>query len=1110
MTLDKLLIANRGEIAIRIARAAGEAGIPTVAVYSKDDAASLHVRQADQSVALEGVGARAYLDVEAIVSAAIATGCNALHPGYGFLSENPLLARRCADAGIRFVGPHVGALELFGDKVAAKALAHRCGVPLIAGSEGPVTLAQAREFLASLGPGGAMMIKAVAGGGGRGMRAVRDAAELDDAYARCRSEARAAFGAEDVYVERLIVEARHIEVQIVGDAAGEVSHLWERECTVQRRNQKLVEIAPSPVLDAGLRARILEAALTLARAAGYDNLGTFEFLVDAQADPDARHAFAFIEANPRLQVEHTVTEQVLGIDLVGTQLAIAAGATLADLGLRQADIALPRGHAIQVRVNMETMDETGATHPSAGTLLAFQPPSGPGVRVDSFGYPGYRVGTAFDSLLAKVIVHATTVRFADALARARRALREFHIDGVATNLGFLEALLAHPDFASQRLSTRFIDTHIGELVKGGTPAQRLYVEGSGDGHGGSRPDPQAGAAARTVHAPTGTVAVTAPLQGTVVSVDVEPGQTVRAGEPVAVLEAMKMEHLVGAETSGIVRVIATEPGVTLMPGEPIVFVEPVDLGEQAAAQAVAIDPDHIRPDLAESIARHEGTLDPRRPKAVARRRASGQRTARENTAQLFDDGEYVEYGPLAIAAQRRRRTLEDLIENTPGDGVIAAVGHVNGAAFGKERSRCMAIVYDYTVLAGTQGGMNHKKQDRMFGLAERWRIPLVLYAEGGGGRPGDTDGMGLTGLDCTTFAQFARLSGLVPVVGIVSGYCFAGNAALLGCCDVIIATRNASIGMGGPAMIEGGGLGVYRPEEVGPVSFQSPNGVIDVLVDDEVQATDVARRYLSYFQGPVAGWRCADQRLLRQAIPENRLRVYEVRRVIEQLADEDSVLELRPDFGVGIVTALVRIEGRPMGVIANNPHHLGGAIDAAAADKAARFMQLCDAHDLPILSLCDTPGFMVGPEAEKTAVVRHVCRMFVVGASLTVPFMTVVLRKGYGLGAQSMAAGGFHEPVFTIAWPTGEFGGMGLEGYVKLGFRKEMEAIADPVERQRYYESMVAKLYENGKALSIGSVLEIDAVIDPERTRHWVISGLDALPPAPARSGRKRPCIDAW
>ncbi len=1114
MTFKKLLIANRGEIAIRIARAAAGLGLPTVAVFPDDDRASLHLRHADETRQLPGRGVKAYLDIEAIIAAALETGCDALHPGYGFLSENVQFARRCAEAGVRFVGPNLQALELFGDKVQAKALARQTRIPMIVGSRAAVSLEEAREFLKSPGSGGAMMIKAVAGGGGRGMRAVRSLAELDEAFARCQSEAMAAFGNFEVYVERLIDAARHIEVQIIGDATGAVSHLFERECTIQRRHQKLIEIAPSPTLSPKLRARILDSALALARAAQYDNLGTFEFLVDDRAGEDDPSAYAFIEANPRLQVEHTVTEEVLGVDLVQAQIAIAGGATLASLGLSRTDLGKPRGFAMQLRINMETMDAAGVTQPAAGTLSAFDPPSGPGVRVDTFGYAGYATSTSYDSLLAKVIVHSASPRFVDTVAKAQRALREFRIDGVDTNIGFLEALLAHPAFQHNRVTTRFIDEHLAELVaaaddeeRATAVAPRLYVDAVATTAAAGAPQTGPGDATA---APAGTEAVVAPMQGTVVSIDVEVGRTVRAGEPVAVLEAMKMEHLVSAGRAGIVRAIATHEGVTLMAGQPIAWIEPAEVEGGEIVEDDDFDPDHIRPDLAEVRARHANTRDENRPAAVAKRRATGQRTARENIAQLCDEGSFVEYGSLAIAAQRRRRQLDDLIVNTPADGVVAGVATINAQWFGDQGARAMVVAYDYTVLAGTQGQMNHKKQDRMFGLAEKLRLPVVLYAEGGGGRPGDTDRLGMTGLDGHTFAQFARLSGLVPLVGVVSGRCFAGNAALLGCCDVIVATRNASIGMGGPAMIEGGGLGVYHPDEVGPVSFMAPNGVIDVLVDDEEQATAVARQYLSYFQGSTREWQCADQRLLRRAIPENRLRVYEVRALIELLADTGSVLELRRDYAVGMITALIRIEGRPMGLIANNPKHLGGAIDAPAGDKAARFLQLCDAFDLPVLSLCDTPGFMVGPEAEKTAIVRHVSRMFLAGAGVTVPFFTVVTRKGYGLGAQAMAAGGFREPVFTIAWPTGEFGGMGLEGYVRLGFRKEMEAIADPEERQAYYESMVARLYENGKAISIGSVLEIDEVIDPEQTRRWIMAGLRSAPPRVPREGRKRPNVDAW
>jgi len=1105
MPFQRLLIANRGEIAIRIARAAADAGLATVAIYPADDATSLHVRAADAAHEIPGKGARAYLDIDAVIAAAKATACDALHPGYGFLAENASLARRCREEGIVFVGPSPEALDLFGDKVAAKALAKRCGLPVIEGTAGPTTLKEAKAFFASRAAGGAVVIKAVAGGGGRGMRVVEDVSRLEESYARCQSEAKAAFGSEQVYVERLIRKARHIEVQIIGDRHGAISHLWERECTIQRRHQKLIEIAPSPSLSDGLRSRIIGAARQLAAAARYDNLGTFEFLVDCEAAADDS-AFAFIEANPRLQVEHTVTEEVLGVDLVRSQLAVAAGATLASLGLSQVDIPAPRGYAMQLRVNMEVMDEKGQTKPTGGTIAAFDPPSGPGVRVDTFAYSGYKTSAAFDSLLAKVIVHSPGAVWSDVVRKAARSLRELRVESIATNISFLQAVLAHPDFVANRLSTQFIDTHAAALVEAAKTIARplFFADKNAAGEGVASPKAAAKAA------PAGTVAIPAPLQGTVVSIDVAEGDLVRPGQQLAVLESMKMEHLVGAPHGGKVVKIVAGNGMTLMHGEPILFLEPAEVDGDEAGEEAAVDLDHIRPDLAEVIARHALTLDESRPGAVQRRRRTNQRTARENIAQLVDPGSFVEYGSLAIAAQRRRRKLDDLIRSTPADGLIAGVATVNADRFGAKDARCMVIAYDYTVLAGTQGHMNHKKIDRILGLAEQWRLPLVFYAEGGGGRPGDTDGIGLTGLDGPSFVQFARLSGLVPVVAVVSGYCFAGNAAMLGCCDVIIATRNASIGMGGPAMIEGGGLGVYDPADVGPVSFQAPNGVIDILVEDEEEATAVAQRYLSYFQGPVAEWKAPDQRLLRRAIPENRLRVYDIRSVIDLLADDGSVLEIRRDFGIGIITAFVRIEGKPFGLLANNPKHLGGAIDAEAGDKAARFMQLCDAFDIPIVSLCDTPGFMVGPEAEKTAIVRHVARMFVTGASLTVPLFGIVLRKGYGLGAQAMIGGGFHASFFTVAWPTGEFGGMGLEGYVRLGFRKEMEAIADPVERDKYFRTKVAELYANGKAVSIASVLEIDEVIDPAETRRWILAGLQSVPTPEPRTHKKRPCIDAW
>ncbi|MGH7949676.1 MAG: acyl-CoA carboxylase subunit beta, partial [Candidatus Binataceae bacterium] len=551
-------------------------------------------------------------------------------------------------------------------------------------------------------------------------------------------------------------------------------------------------------------------------------------------------------------------------------------------------------------------------------------------------------------------------------------------------------------------------------------------------------------------------------------------------------------------------------GDAIFEGHPLAFIEETHVDAAESAEVEKVDLDRVRPDLAEVQERHARGLDDARPEAVARRRKTGQRTVRENIVDLCDAGTFIEYGPIVIAAQRRRRALDDLIKNTPADGLVAGIGRVNGELFDEPSSRCILMSYDYTVLAGTQGQQNHRKKDRMFELAERSRLPVVFFTEGGGGRPGDTDGVGVAGLDCMAFNYWGGLSGLVPLVGINSGRCFAGNAALLGCCDVVIATANSNIGMGGPAMIEGGGLGIFRPEEVGPMDVQVPNGVVDIPVADEAEAVTAARKYLSYFQGATRDWECADQRILRGLIPENRLRIYDVRAVIETLADTGSVLELRRQFGLGMVTALIRIEGRPAGVIANNPVHLAGAIDSDGADKAARFMQLCDAFDIPILFLCDTPGIMVGPEIEKTGLVRHAARMFVVGASITVPFFTIILRKGYGLGAQAMAGGSFKAPVFTVSWPTGEFGGMGLEGAVKLGYRNELAAVEDAAERTKLFNTMVARMYEHGKAINTASHFEIDDVIDPLESRRWVLTGLRSAPPPPPRTGKKRPCIDTW
>ena len=511
---------------------------------------------------------------------------------------------------------------------------------------------------------------------------------------------------------------------------------------------------------------------------------------------------------------------------------------------------------------------------------------------------------------------------------------------------------------------------------------------------------------------------------------------------------------------------------------------------------------------AELHQRTQATTDAGRPEAVEKRRKTGQRTTRENIADLVDEGSFVEYGGLALASQRHAKSIEELVRSSPADGIVCGLGSINRKLFDDERARAMVLAYDYTVFAGTQGLASHQKLDRMLALAQQWRVPVVLFAEGGGGRPNDTDVLTVAGLDTPSFLAFASLSGLVPRVGIVSGRCFAGNAALLGCCDVIIATDGSNIGMGGPAMIEGGGLGKFKPEEIGPVDVQTKNGVIDVHVHDEAEAVATAKKYLAYFQGPVIEWTAPDQAPLSSALPENRRRAYKIRPIIETLADAGSVLELRAGFGRSIVTALIRLEGQPFGLIANDTFHLGGAVDADAADKASRFFQLCDAFGLPIVSLCDTPGFMVGPPAEATALVRHASRMFTNAANLSVPYFTVVLRRGYGLGAQAMSGGHFHAPFFTISWPAGEFGGMNLEGAVRLGMKKQLEAIEDPAAREELLAAMVAEAYARGKAINLASLLELDAVIEPSQTRSWILRGFRSTP-RPARDGRRR-IVDTW
>ncbi|QXQ05153.1 hypothetical protein KX816_12790 [Sphingosinicellaceae bacterium] len=1060
-SLNRILIANRGEIAVRIARTVADLGLESVAVYAADDADSLHARSAATAVTLPGSGVAAYLDGAAIIAAARALGCDAVHPGYGFLSESPAFAAAVEAAGLIFIGPTPVQLERLGDKVAARSLAVECGVPvpdatgLLAGSAALVA------FVATLAGDGAML-KAVHGGGGRGMRMAMPGDDLGATFAAAASEAAAAFGRPELFAERLIDRARHIEVQLVGDGRGAVVALGNRDCSLQLRRQKLVEFAPATGLVDGVADHLEAAAIAIGRAIGLRGVATIEFLVRADA-------FWFLEANPRLQVEHTVTEAVYGLDLVAAQIGIAGGGSLAELGLDP--VPTPRGAAVQLRINAVTVTADGLMSPAIGEVVRLAVPGGPGIRLDSGIAAGDRVGAGYDPLIAKLIVHAGAAG-APLLARARRAAAELAIEGLATSLPLVRALLARDEVVAGTATTRFVEDHLGELL-----------DGIGTG---------------STVAPSDGVIV-APISGLVVAVDVVAGEAVARGQALVTVEAMKMHHVVTAPFAGTVASVSARVGSGVEAGATLVRLDR-DLGRDDEAEiAVAVDLDHVRPDLAAVRARHAFGFDANRAAAVAKRAGLGLRTARANVEDLLDPGSFDEYGALAVAAQRKRRSEDDLVRSTPGDGMVAGFGTVGGA-------RTCVLAYDYSVLAGTQGYFNHKKTDRVLAVASDAGTPVVFFTEGGGGRPGDVDAdqISVTGLDVTSFAHWAAMNGKAPRIAVNAGRCFAGNAIIFGLSDVTIATRGSNIGLGGPAMIEGGGLGRFAPEAIGPAAMLAAKGAVDLLVDDEAAGVVAAQRVLGYFGGPATGWTASDQRRLRHHIPENRLRPHDMRVLVELVADISSVLELRRDYGLEMMTAFIRIEGQPFGLIANNPWTLGGAIGSEGAEKAARFLQLCDAYGLPIVSLVDTPGFMVGPASEETAAVRRGARLVAVGANLSVPLFAVVVRKGYGLGAQAMAGGSFRQPVLTMAWPTAEFGAMGIEGAVRLGFSKELAGAED----QKGLEArLIAAMYARGAAVSVAAHLEIDAVIDPFDTRAVILRALRTAGPPPSR---RRGFVDVW
>lgn len=1110
----RILVANRNEIAVRIQSSIQHLGHIPLGIYTAAEGVYaphlLHL-PLESRLQIPGDGAAAYLDIAGVLGAAKEAGADAVIPGYGFLSESPAFAAAVQDAGLLWIGPRPETLALFGDKYASKQFARECGVPVLSSTSSNAALDEIRAFAATLPAGTKVLLKALEGGGGRGIRIVHDMAALQEAYEGCKREAQSSFGSDKVFAEPFLEGARHIEVQVVGDGLGQAVDVGERECTLQRRHQKLIELCPSPTLAPlpKLRAAIIKAALDIARAGKLLSLSTFEFLFVPPANGHEGH-FYFLECNPRLQVEHTVTEEAYGVDLVATQIRLALGEPLGAV-LPPTPVVAPRA-ALQLRINAEKLQPDGTAVGTTGALTAFLPPSGKGIRVDTAAHPPlggavgtYRQGLAFDSLLAKIIIVGPN--YGANIARAGRALEQLRVAGVQTNRALLLALAEDERVVTNRgISTRFVESNADALYARVQALEKLWADEAAAAPGATGAEVEM---KNSLPAPgPGETYVTVPLPGRLVSFALKDGATVRKGDTVAILESMKMEHTVRADVSGtVVRTLARE-GDNLDDGAAVALLAAdggADDGAGAADAASKIDLDS-KPDSLLELERVRADMEDTsavRAKATQRRRERGYRTARENMAHLVDYGSFLEYGDFALAAQRTRLSPAALAA-TRNDGVIVGWGKVNG----RRTAICM---YDYGVLAGTQGYFHHQKLDRMFSAVLASPAPLVLYAEGGGGRPGDVDlvHQKVAGLHGPSFTLLAHINARgIPIIGVGNGYLFAGNAALLGTSDFIIATSNrgTSIGMGGPAMIEGGGLGVVAPEDVGPISSHLENGNVDIVAKDEDEATEVAKALLGFFQArppapPSSGdwyW-TRDARLFRHAIPTDRKRAYDMHGILQLLSDDDTpFLEVGPHWGNSIITGFMRVQGQTLGVVASNVlSPLGGAIDAPSARKATRFMNiLSKTRAGHLVALCDTPGFMVGPRAEPEGGLRAFADYFAAGARFVDAggqIFGVTIRKAYGLGAQALLGGSTHVPFHSVAWPSGEFAGMGIEGAVRLGMKKELEAIADPAKRAAQEQVFIDDMYARGRAINMAQSTEIDSVIDPAETRDWVVRCLEAV-----------------
>ncbi len=1119
MTLHKrVFISNRGEIAIRIAKSATVLGVESVGVYPAIDALSLHTRGMTEShkigTAEDSVGA--YLNAEALVQTAKASGCDCLHPGYGFLSENAAFAELCAAEGITFIGPPPAALSLFGNKVRARALAESLGIPVVPGSAEPIGSVREAENLANE-LGYPVMLKAAAGGGGRGLRVVERAEQLAEALARCRSEAQAAFGNGSVFIEKLVARPRHIEVQILADSHGNVVHLHERDCSVQLRHQKVVEVAPAPNLDADLREQMLTDAITLVQAASYVNAGTVEFLVS----PETGEYF-FIECNPRIQVENTVTEQVTGIDLVEAQFHIAAGATLTSLGLGdQHAVGAPRGFAVQARV----------VATSTGRLTAYKEPSGVGIRVDACGYLGYAPPSQFDPLLAKLI--CTSGAYAAAIERTLHALDEFHIGGLQTNLHQLRAILSHPPVQAGDARTSLL-TEAPEIISvsfsaaEGSPLALLEQQAAKMGKTGVaalssvQSFPSSATRMSALEVAEGQETVECPIESAVAEIRVREGDTVSLGDTLLVVSAMKMETMLTASCAGIVTAMQPlQVGDTVAAGQVVAVVSPSPDRSQLSPHIKSEQPwrsmlEEVR--VLQDFAKQRlepGSDDP----GVVRQRARGKLTCRERILLVLDEGSFREVGSVAGFASYDE------------EGVITGFTPANSVGgWGKiDRRSVIVCADDFTSRGGHADGAIAAKSGYLDRLATEMRAPslrLLDGSSGGGsvaamvpaqkkegesnakessgaikaGRPRVAGGGGsyLPGhLGSTMYAE--QLS-TIPVVNLLLGSVVGIGAAkaVLGHFSVMVRDIAQLFVAGPPVVTHAMGYDITK-EELGGWHIHCTNGSVDNLAESEQEAMAMTRTFLSYLPSsvyeapPVRVSDASDpidrrEEELATLIARKRTTTFDIRKAIRLMADKDSFFEIGPLWGTDQVTGFVRFNGHPLGVIASDSQHVnGGALTADGCDKLTRHLDLCDLFHIPILNLIDNPGFAVGVEHEIASTIRKGAEWMIAFAQVQVPIFTVLMRRSFGVAGNNYATPR-SRPSVRVVWPAADVGGIPPEGGIEAAYKRQLAEAEDPVALRAELD---ARIESARGPLGPLNKFQMEEMIDPRDTRRYICEWVD-------------------